>query len=176
MVEQTDQLARIRRNQQRCRERKRAHVAELESQVEDLKAKIRHCEPCASTRPPEHENELDKALRENAARQHLLSALGFDDETQRRFIESAAKRDAVFTILHGDGYRTGPSQTTSEPPVETSPAPAVGDDALLPKFPAEFADLHSNSDQAADFFDMNAELENITIFPQVSALELVAFS
>lgn len=114
MIWQADQLARVRRNQQRCRERKRAHILELESQVEALQEQIRQCAPCASSSPAEHESELDKARRENAARQELLSALGFDDETQQRFIASAADREAVYTILQGNYDRTIASRAPRE--------------------------------------------------------------
>lgn len=171
ITKQTDQLARTRRNQQRCRERKRAHIAELESQVEDLQAKIRQCEPCASPRPPEHESALDQALRENAARQDLLSALGFDDETQRRFIESATKREAAHAILHGDGDRGSPSQRPGESLAETPPAPIARSDAQSAILPAVSAELRSSSVQAANFFDMGAELSNVDINAQASALD-----
>ena len=171
MVWQAEQLARTRRNQQRCRERKLAHVAELESQVETLQAKIRQCEPCASPSLPEHETTLDTALRENAARGHLLEVLGFDSETQRRFIESAAKRQAVYRTLQGDYDRPNPTPVLGEGLAETPGAPFVWFDAQPKRVTAESTDLKSGSSNAMDSFNTNTELTGFAINQQANVLD-----
>ena len=72
---------------------------------------------------PAPESALDLAQRENAARRELLLALGFDDESQQRFIESAAKRQTVYTILQGEqnGISSTPLTSNSEAPEMTFP-------------------------------------------------------
>ena len=171
MAGQSQQLARTRRNQQRCRERKRAHVAELESQVEALQAKIRQCEPCASPSPTEHESALDTATRENAARRDLLQALGFDDDTQQRFIKSTAKRQAVYTILQGDYDRTSPSQTPGERLAESPLVPCAQSDAQSLSMAAESADLRLRSGQTMDSLNTNTELTDVAINSQAYPLD-----
>ncbi|KAH9827177.1 hypothetical protein Tdes44962_MAKER09807 [Teratosphaeria destructans] len=108
-VKHQEQLARARRNQRRCRERKREYVTELEQQVESLRNTIRQCEPCSPSPRIETptETSTETAVRENAARRDLLLALGFDDECQQRFIQSAGRRHAVSHLLQEDRVRPG---------------------------------------------------------------------
>lgn len=125
ITSQSEHLARVRRNQQRCRARKRAHVEELESQIEALRAKIRQCEPCeAPDRSSKPESTLETAQRENAARRDLLTALGVDDETQQRLIHFADKRQSVGAIL-------GEHRTNTNSPQ----FPSIQHTAILPSTP-----------------------------------------
>ena len=169
-VQQAEQLSRTRRNQQRCRERKRVHVAELESQVEILQAKIRQCEPCASQSPPEHESALDTASRENAARRDLLLALGFGNETQTQFVESAAKRQAVYTILQRDHDHTTSSETPGDQLAKTQLSPSAQIDVQSARVADGSADLRSSSAQAMDSLNTNIELMDIAIDQQANML------
>lgn len=170
-VWQAEQLARTRRNQQRCRERKRAHVAELESQVEALEAKIRQCEPCESPSAPEHESALDTARRENAARRDLLLALGYDDEIQQRFVQSAAKRQAVYTILPGDRDDISPSQNPGDQLAETPLARFARFEAQSARTIANLADLRSGTGQAIDSINTDTDMTNVAMNRQSNPLD-----
>lgn len=78
---------------------------------------------------------LDTARRENAARRDLLYALGFDDETQDRFIRSKAKRQAIHDIFQQDGDAASMSQMPGDVPAMK--ASELGQ--------LDFADLDLNS-------------------------------
>ena len=86
---------------------------------------MRQCEPCPPSCLPAQESALNRALRENAARRDLLSALGFDEEAQERFIASDAKRQVVRTILREqDGQVSSPytaGGSLAETPATTAP-------------------------------------------------------
>lgn len=155
MDRQAEHLARTRRNQQRCRERKRAHVAELEGRVEALQNKIQKCEPCASPHPHEQESALGTAVRENSARRELLQALGLDDKTQQRFIESASKRQAVLAIIHEDGdHLFSPPDWTAK----SSRAPSSSQVQKPLKLLADSEDLGIGDANDIEHFDSNADL------------------
>ncbi|KAJ8603968.1 hypothetical protein MRB53_041987 [Persea americana] len=99
-------LERIRINQQRSRDRKRAYIAELEQKVQDLTTQLQTRAGDAATRlTPASENEdralssasvqLDSAhevlMYENAIRSNLLIALGVDDNAQRQFLNASMR-------------------------------------------------------------------------------------
>ena len=110
-------------------------------------------------------------MRENAARQDLLSALGFDDETQQRFIESAAKRHAVYTIIREDHGRTSLSQTPGERHAETPLAAPARVDTEAAKAAAESVDLRSGGVQAMDYLNTSTELTGVATNWQANALD-----
>lgn len=155
MIQQAEQRARTRRNQQRCRERKRAHIEELEKQVDALQAKIRQCEPCPASCPPEHESALETALRENAARQDLLSALGFNQEAQERFIASDAKRQVVRTILQGQNGQISSPHTPDGSLAETLAVPQPPPDASSVVPANALNGILTSKAQAGDDFGSN---------------------
>ena len=88
--DQAQELQRIRDNQQRSRDRKRAYINELEEHVRQLSEKLQRCEP----REPQTAGASDIA-QENDARRELLKALGIDDAAQQQFVQAFSKRNAV---------------------------------------------------------------------------------
>lgn len=114
---------------------------------------------------------MDTALRENAARKDLLLALGFDNETQHRFIESAVKRQAVYTILQGEHNRTNPSPTPGERLAEIPLTPSTRFDGQAARRGAESADLRSDSGQAIDSLNTNTELTDVVRHREANALD-----
>ncbi|KAK0892790.1 hypothetical protein LTR91_022203 [Friedmanniomyces endolithicus] len=117
-----EQLARVRRNQQRSRARKQAHVVELETQVQDLQSRLGQCTPCPPSSASPSTGELERYQRENAARRDLLCGLGFGEETQQRYIDSAARRNAVQVALSIAGLddeqkvHSAAQQAATQPP------------------------------------------------------------
>ena len=98
-------------------------------------------------------------------------ALGFDDETQQRFIESAVKRQAVHTILQGEHDRANPIPSPDERLAEIQVAPYARVDAPSVSRGAESADLRFGSDQAMDSLNRNTELMDVAVNPQANVLD-----
>lgn len=78
---QAEDLARIRRNQRKSRDRKKERVLELERRVEQLEAAAAE----ASVQSLEHEN---RTLR------GLLESVGFDGVSLNRYLQSPATASA----------------------------------------------------------------------------------
>lgn len=104
-----------------------------------------------------------------AGRRDLILALGFDDEIQQRFIRSAGKRQAAYTLLQGDRDRTSQSQIPGERLAETLLAPFARFDAQSARIAAESADLRSSSGHAMDSLNTNPDMTDVAINRKASA-------
>lgn len=120
---------------------------------------------------PEHESALDTARRENAARRDLLLALGFDDEIQQRFVQSAAKRQAVHTILQGEGDGISPSQNPGDQLAETPLVQFARFEAQPARTLADLADWGSATAQAGDSINTNTDMMNVAMNRQSNVLD-----
>ncbi|KAF2151537.1 hypothetical protein K461DRAFT_174457 [Myriangium duriaei CBS 260.36] len=164
-----DQLARIRRNQQRCRERKRAYLVELENQVEVLASRLRACEPCAGL-SPRRQSASDATLRENAARHRLLLTLGIDDQTQQHFIDTYAPNEngahTAFWRLADEQEVSVPAQNSSER-VSQGPTASSNDHTVGEVSDTTFAEFPI--DQFVDHLNTQSESTNLSISQEAAA-------
>ena len=84
---QTRNLQRVRENQQRSRDKKRAYVTELEEKVRQLTEELK------SRAPDEgQDKQFDRVVVENDARRSMLRALDIDDAAQQQFVDAYVKR------------------------------------------------------------------------------------
>lgn len=96
-VSQAQELQRVRENQQRSRDRKRAHVVELEEKVRRLSERLQRSEGGESG----SKAQPSRAATENDARRELLRALGIDDAAQEQFVRAFSRRTVATETASG---------------------------------------------------------------------------
>lgn len=118
-----DDLHRIRQNQQRSRDRKKAYVAELEAKVQWLEEKLNRAAP---QRQEAFEACIgdDGVAMENAARKEMLKALGIDESAQEQFVRAFVKARSG---------SSGPASGSTRPSSERSSEPASEEVAFQPR-------------------------------------------
>lgn len=105
---QTQHLERVRKNQQRSRQRKRAYVARLEQELAQLTGRD---EPVSTNSVPDKDDCLNQASvsarlqNENDARRDLLLALGVTVPAQERFIRTFITRSRPGETASPDAAR-----------------------------------------------------------------------
>lgn len=129
---------------------------------------MRQCEPCEPPSVPEHESALEKARRENAARRDLLLVLGFDDETQQHFVQSAAQRQIVYALLQGDNHVDGQLAATA---ATTPLAPLAQIEARSARATADLADLELGTGQVMDSINPNIAMTDVAMNQQPDVLD-----
>lgn len=90
-IAQAQELQRVRENQQRSRDRKRAHVVELEEKVRHLSERLQRSERGQAA----PKLQPSGVATENDARRELLKALGIDDAAQEQFVRAFSRRTAA---------------------------------------------------------------------------------
>ena len=120
-----EDLHRIRQNQQRSRDRRKAYVAELEAKVARLEEKLNRV---ASPQRGEgfkgarDGDDDDGVARENEARKEMLKALGIEDGAQEQFVRAFVKARS------GSG---GPSLTPSGSSASERSSKPAADEAAV---------------------------------------------
>lgn len=118
-----DDLHRIRQNQQRSRDRRKAYVAELEAKVARLEERLDRLEPQREGRSDARDDE-GGVVRENEARKEMLKALGIEARAQEQFVRAFVKTKAD---------SSGPSISSRSPSSTESSKPALDDAAVQPR-------------------------------------------
>lgn len=109
-----ERLARIRRNQQNCRDRKRNRVIELEEQVKEL---LRERSESTIEEIPRHSQlsqQLHHTLDENAAFRRLLKAIGMDEQAQQQYLETTKNYGLDLESFQGERYTFASRASTSK--------------------------------------------------------------
>lgn len=117
-------LERVRQNQQRSRQRKRAYVLELESKVARLSAQLDQTSrpavaPSEKSGNESTHQELARLKCENDARHDLLLALGVATSAQDLFVRASAIRMAA---PHANNIDTPPSPALAPQVAQDGPA------------------------------------------------------
>ncbi|CEL07341.1 hypothetical protein ASPCAL10500 [Aspergillus calidoustus] len=97
-----EDLARVRNNQRRSRERKKAHVAELEDKVQRLEAAVAVADASVATEAPSLEME-------NRFLKGLLESVGFERGVLEGYLQGLLRqyspsRDSGGPAIYGTGY------------------------------------------------------------------------
>lgn len=119
---QEERLARIRRNQQNSRDRKRARLLELEHKVQELQDQV-VSQPSLTSNFASWSTRVDALMQENAALRRLLHAVGVDDRGQTQFLQAtiqyskpeskqslSLKAEKPLEHAHGSLERSSPPQ------------------------------------------------------------------
>ena len=119
-------LGRVRQNQQRSRERKRAYVAGLEQEIARLLAQ---------------ENNTDPLLRsENDARRHFLRDLGIADSAQELYIKTHIARMGSNATARPDDSTSHNSNIFSGVPLPNKSSAADSAPVFIPSTAQEFVE------------------------------------
>lgn len=135
-------LERVRQNQQRSRQRKRAYVLELESKVARLSAQLDQTSRPAVAPSEESGNQsthqaLTRLKCENDARRDLLLALGVATSAQDLFVRASAMRMAA---PHANRIDTPSSPALASQVVQDGPAalsPAIHASRFSDSYPSD---------------------------------------
>lgn len=103
---QAQDLERVRQNQQRSRERKRAYVTQLEQKIAQLTAQIESGDAGVPSGNEDLVKASNRLRSENDARRQLLLSLGVTAPAQELYIQNHPKRlahDAPTHHTYGQG-------------------------------------------------------------------------